>query len=317
MDGFDVSTNVIVIAATNRPDVLDPALLRPGRFDRRVVIDLPDLVDREAILKVHSKTKPFSPDISLRTIAQRTPGFSGADLSNLLNEAAILAARKNKKILEMGDILESIDKVLLGPARKGRLFSEREKNIIAHHEAGHAIVAHALSHADPVEKISIVSRGRAGGYTLKLPQEDRHLHTYRQFIDDLAVMLGGYASEKIYFGEVTTGPHNDLKQATLLAKKLVTEYGMSGKLGPRTFGEREELVFLGREITERRDYSEETADLIDREIKRFIDQALKTALKLVGENRDKIKVLVQKLREKETIEKEEFVKLVGEKKLHV
>ena len=313
MDGFDVNTNVIVISATNRPDVLDPALLRPGRFDRRIVIDVPDLLDREAILKVHAKSKPLSPEVSLKAIAQRTPGFSGADLSNLLNESAIFAARKNKKIIEMGEILESVDKVLLGPARKNKLFSEREKSIVAHHEAGHAIVAHMLPHADPIEKISIVSRGRAGGYTLKLPQEDRYLHSSNEFTADLAMMLGGYAAEKIYFGDVTTGPHSDLKQATQLAKRIVTEYGMSSKLGPRTFGEKEELIFLGREITEHQDYSDSTAETIDREIKRLVDQALKTALSIIKNNGDKMKLVVEKLLEKETIEKEEFISLVGKK----
>lgn len=315
MDGFDVNTNVIVIAATNRPDVLDPALLRPGRFDRRVIIELPDIIDRESILKVHAKSKPLSPEVSLKTIARRTPGFSGADLSNLLNEAAILTARKNKKIIEMDEIIESIDKVLLGPARKNKIFSEKEKSIIAHHEAGHAIVAHALPHSDPIEKISILPRGKAGGYTLKLPIEDKQLHSLNEFIDELAMMLGGYAAEKIYFGSVTTGPHSDLKQATSLAKKIVTEYGMSAKLGPRTFGDKDELVFLGREITEKQSYSDKTAEEIDREVKTLIDNALKTALKIIKQKHDKIKLLVKNLLEKETIEKEEFIKLVGKKKI--
>jgi cell division protease FtsH len=311
MDGFDAHTNVIVVAATNRPDVLDPALLRPGRFDRRVMIDRPDLLDREGILKVHAKSKPLSPDISIKTIAKRTPGFTGADLQNLLNEAAILAARKDKKIIDMEDILESIDKVLLGPARKSRIFSEKEKEIIAYHEAGHAVVGHMLPNSDPVEKVSIVARGHAGGYTLKLPEEDKHLHSLKEFVDDLAMMLGGYASEQIYFNDITTGPGSDLRNATQLAKQIVTEYGMSKKLGPRTFGEKEEMVFLGRDFNERQDYSDLTADQIDKEIKSMVDQALKTAIKIIKTNDSKVKLLVKNLLEKETVEKDEFVKLMS------
>lgn len=310
MDGFDVTTNVIVIAATNRPDVLDPALLRPGRFDRRVILDSPDLNERELILKVHAKGKPLSPDVSLKKIAQRTPGFSGADLANLLNEAAILTARHDKKIISEEYILDSIDKVLLGPARKSKIFSDREKDIIAHHEAGHAIVAHMLPNADPVHKVSIISRGRAGGYTLKLPIEDKHLHSYKEFIDDIAVMMGGFAAEKTFFGDLTTGPGSDIKQATSLAKKIVTEYGMNEKLGPRTFGEKEEMIFLGKEITEKIDYSEKTAETIDKEIEKIIDDALQTALRIIKENKDKVEKIVARLLEKETIEKDEFNEIV-------
>ena len=310
MDGFDVNTNVIVIAATNRPDVLDPALLRPGRFDRRVILDSPDLNERELILKVHAKGKPISPDVSLKKIAQRTPGFSGADLANLLNEAAILTARNNKKIVTEEHILDSIDKVLLGPARKSKIFTEKEKNIIAHHEAGHAVVAHMLPNADPVHKVSIISRGRAGGYTLKLPTEDRHLHSYKEFLDDIAVMMGGFAAEKTFFGDLTTGPGSDIKQATALAKKIVTEYGMNPKLGPRTFGEKEEMIFLGKEITEKVDYSDKTAEVIDKEVEKILHTALEKALSIVKEQKGKVKKVVAALLEKETLEKEAFNELM-------
>ncbi|MEK7480762.1 MAG: ATP-dependent zinc metalloprotease FtsH, partial [Patescibacteria group bacterium] len=232
MDGFDTSDQVIVIAATNRPDVLDPALLRPGRFDRRVILDLPDIAQREAILKIHSRKKPFTEDVNLRRIAERTPGFSGADLANLVNEGAIFAARKNRKKVTQFDLLQSIEKVLLGPERKSHLLSEKEKEISAYHEAGHALVAAVMPHTDPVHKVSIVSRGRAAGYTLKLPSEDRHLHTYSYFLDELAAAIGGYAAEKLVFGEITTGPSDDLRKATAIARDLVMRYGMSEKIGP-------------------------------------------------------------------------------------
>lgn len=306
LDGFDPNIGVIVMAATNRPDVLDPALLRPGRFDRRVILDEPDINDREAILEVHARKKPLSPDVVLRRIAERTPGFSGADLANLLNEAAILAARRNKKRIEMTDILESIEKVLLGPERKSHILNEKEKKITAFHEAGHALVAHELPHADPVHKISIVSRGRAAGYTIKLPVEDKHLHSKSEFIDDLAVFLAGYITEKEIFGEVTTGASNDLKQATDLARKLVTQFGMSEALGPRTFGEREELIFLGREIKEQKDYSEKIAELIDKEINKLIADASRTAKEITTKMRPKLNDIAELLLKKETIEREEF-----------
>jgi cell division protease FtsH len=306
LDGFDPNIGVIVMAATNRPDVLDPALLRPGRFDRRVILDEPDINDREAILEVHARKKPLSPDVVLRRIAERTPGFSGADLANLLNEAAILAARRNKKRIEMTDILESIEKVLLGPERKSHILNEKEKKITAFHEAGHALVAHELPHADPVHKISIVSRGRAAGYTIKLPVEDKHLHSKSEFIDDLAVFLAGYITEKEIFGEVTTGASNDLKQATDLARKLVTQFGMSEALGPRTFGEREELIFLGREIREQKDYSEKIAELIDKEINKLIADASRTAKEITTKMRPKLNDIAELLLKKETIEREEF-----------
>jgi cell division protease FtsH len=309
MDGFEVDTNIIVIAATNRPDVLDPALLRPGRFDRHVVIDMPDIKDREKILEVHSKNKPLAAEVSLLTIAQRTPGFSGADLANLLNEATILAARRNKKKVGMDELLESIEKVMMGPQRKSRVFSEKEKKTIAYHEAGHALVTHLLPNADPVHKISIISRGRAAGYTLKLPLEDKHLRSQSEFYDELAVMLAGFVTEKEVFGEVTTGASNDLKQATLLARELVTEYGMSDVLGPRTFGQKEEMIFLGKEIHERRDYSEKVAETIDKEVTKLISTASQTAKETIVKNRKTLDKIAKTLLEKETLEKNEFAAL--------
>ena len=310
MDGFDTETNVIVIAATNRPDVLDPALLRPGRFDRRVMIDLPDIKDREAILKVHAKGKPMAKDVDLRKVAERTPGFSGADLYNLLNEAAILAARKNKKIIENKEVLESVEKVLLGPERKSNLLLKKEKKIAAFHEAGHALLGHLLPNTDPIHKISIVSRGRAAGYTLNLPAEDKHLHSKSEFVDNLAMLLGGYAAEKIVFNDLTTGASNDLNKASVLARELITKYGMSEKLGPIVFGQHSDMVFLGKEIHERRNYSEQVAADIDHEVERFMNDALKTATEVINKNRDKLDKIANKLIEVETIEKEEFEKLM-------
>ncbi|MDD5032302.1 MAG: ATP-dependent zinc metalloprotease FtsH [Patescibacteria group bacterium] len=313
MDGFEVHTNVIVIAATNRPDVLDPALLRPGRFDRRVVIDEPDMKDREEILKVHARQKPLAKEVSLRRIAERTPGFSGADLANLLNEAAILAARRNKKMIEMDELFESIEKVMMGPERRSRVITEKEKKITAYHEAGHAIVAHFLPHTDPIQKISIIARGQAGGYTLKLPTEDKHMHTKSEFVEELAVLLAGHAAEKEIFGEVTTGATSDLRRATALARQLITDYGMSENLGPRTYGEKEEMIFLGREIHEQRDYSEKIAEQIDKEISHFIEQAVKEAKRIIVSEKENLEKVVLALLEKETLEKEEFEKIVGEK----
>lgn len=310
MDGFDNDTKVIVIAATNRPDVLDPALLRPGRFDRHVTLDLPDIKDRMAILEVHAKGKPFEPDVKLDVVGQRTPGFSGADLANVLNEAAILAARQNKKTISMTDCLSAIEKVILGPERKSSVMDEQEKKITAYHEAGHAIVAHFSKAADPVHKISIISRGRAGGYTLKLPERDKHLHSQAEFKADLAVMLGGRVAEEEFFKEITTGASNDLEKATHLARRLVTQYGMSKDLGPRTFGHREETVFLGREIAERRDYSEDTAKQIDAAVDTFIGQAYDEARRLIKEHTKKIEVVAKVLIEKETIEREQFEALM-------
>jgi cell division protease FtsH len=310
MDGFDTDTNVIVVAATNRPDILDPALLRPGRFDRRVVLDEPDISDREAILKVHAVKKPLAQSVNMRKIAERTPGFTGADLANLLNEAAILAARANRKAIEMADCLESIEKVLLGPERKSHILSDREKKITAYHEAGHALVAHVLPAADPVHKVSIISRGRAAGYTLKLPTEDKHLHARSEFVADLAVMLAGWTTEKETFREVTTGASNDLKQATKLARQLVTVYGMSDALGPRTFGDKEELIFLGREITEQRDYSEKVAESIDSEVSRFISAAQRTAKAIITKFKPQLERIVKALMEKETLERDAFEALL-------
>ncbi|OWK27487.1 MAG: cell division protein FtsH [Parcubacteria group bacterium GW2011_GWA2_38_13b] len=312
MDGFDTDTNVIVMAATNRPDVLDPALLRPGRFDRRVVLENADIKDREAILKIHSRNKPLDKMVDLRKIAERTPGFSGADLENLINEAAILTARKNKKIISQQDILSSIEKVLLGPERKSHILSVKEKEIAAFHEAGHALVAASLPNADPVHKVSIISRGRAAGYTLKLPIEDKQLYSRSYFLDELAVLLGGYTSEKLIFNELTTGASNDLQKASEIARKLVRQYGMSEKIGPVTFGENEDLVFLGREIGEHRNYSEEIASKIDREVTRLINNAQKTAKKILSLNKEKLEKIARELIEKEMIEQKEFNKLIKE-----
>lgn len=308
MDGFDPNSGIIVMAATNRPDILDPALLRPGRFDRRVVLDEPDINDREEILKIHAKNKPLAAGVNLRKAAERTPGFSGADLANLLNEAAILAARRDKKEIGQEEIYESIEKVMLGPERKSRMMSEREKKITAYHEAGHALVAHALPDSDPVHKVSIVSRGHAGGYTLKLPTEDRRLRTKAEFLAELAVSLGGRVAEQEIFGseQITTGASNDLKQATRLAKNVVVRYGMSEALGPRTFGDHEELIFLGREITEQRDYSDKTAEQIDSEISGLINNAGKTAERVIKEQKNKLDLIAATLLRKETLEREEF-----------
>lgn len=310
MDGFERDTQVIVLAATNRPDILDPALLRPGRFDRRVMLDLPDINDREAILKIHAQDKKLIKGVDLRKVAVRTPGFSGADLANLMNEAAIAAAQKNKKEVDQEDILNSIEKVLLGPERKSRVISPREKEITAYHEAGHALVAASLKDADPVQKVSIISRGRAGGYTLKLPIEETRLKTKSQFLADIAVALGGYISEKITFNELTTGASNDLKHATELARHLVTRYGMSENLGPRTFGKTEELVFLGREIVAEQDYSEETARKIDEEMNNFLRRAYEVAEKIIRKYRRALDAIAKTLMEKETLEQEEFAAII-------
>ena len=314
MDGFAPNSGVVVIAATNRPDVLDPALLRPGRFDRRVIIDMPDINDRESILKIHSKNKPLENDVNLRAVAERTPGFSGADLMNLLNEAAIRAARENRKTITQIDVFDSIEKVLLGPERKSHILSSQERKITAYHEAGHALVAHILPYADPVHKISIISRGRAAGYTLKLPIEDRKLQSRKEFIDDLAVMLGGYVAEQLIFNDLTTGPSDDLKKATSLARQMVTRYGMSDALGPRTFGKQEEMIFLGRDVHEKPDYSEKLAELIDAEVTRFIQEAKATATRIIQEQRSYLDKIVTVLLEKETIEKSTFEALFEEKK---
>ena len=309
MDGFDTGTNVIVVAATNRPDILDPALLRPGRFDRRVVLDLPDVVGREAILNVHSKGKPLDANADLTVIARQTPGFSGADLANLVNEAAILAARNGKKTIGTPEFAESIDRLVAGPERKSRVFSDHEKEVTAYHEAGHALVARMLEHADPVHKISIVARGGMGGYTRLLPDEDRHLWSKQQFKDMLAVSMGGRVAEEIIFIDVTTGASNDLATATNIARQMVTRYGMSEKLGPRTFGKREELVFLGREISEQRDYSDRIAEDIDTEVHQLVDDAYTLARNTLLEHNDKLHQIAQYLIEHETVEGDELDEL--------
>lgn len=310
MDGFEQDTNLIVISATNRPDVLDPALLRPGRFDRRVILDLPDIKEREEILKIHVRGKPLASNINLREIAERTPGFSGADLANLVNEAAILAARRNKAQIYQQELLESIDKVLLGPERKSHVLSKKEKKIAAYHEAGHALVSAFLPQAEPIRKISIIARGRTAGYTLKLPAEEKHLKTKSEFLADLATLMGGYCAEKIVFKEITTGAANDLEQASELARKLVKEYGMSEKLGPVAFGEKGGLVFLGKEIRDQRNYSEIIAAKIDKEVLRFIKNAEKKAKKILIQKRKILDRIAKTLIEKETIEKEEFERLI-------
>ena len=314
MDGMETDDRVIITAATNRPDVLDPALLRPGRFDRRVVLDLPDINDREEILKIHAKNKPLEDEVHFRTIAERTPGFSGADLANLVNEAAILAARENKKKVGQLDLISSIEKVMMGPERKSHILSQEEKRICAYHEAGHGLVAASLKHTDPVHKISIVSRGRAAGYTLKLPSADRHLYSRSHFLDELASALGGYAAELLVFNEITTGPHDDLKKATDLARSLVTRFGMSEKIGPITLGDKEELIFLGREISTERNYSEETSRLIDSEVKKLLDDAYARAKEVLLRRRAKLDEVAGILIEKESIEREEFEKIVKEEK---
>ncbi len=309
MDGFDTDTNVIVMAATNRPDILDPALLRPGRFDRRVVLDRPDLKGREAILRVHVRGKPLADDVNLSTLAKSTPGFVGADIENLVNEAAILAARRNKKVISMAEFEESIERVIAGPERKSRLMSDEEKRITAYHEAGHAVVAHVLPKCDPVHKVSIVARGMAGGYTLALPEEDRRLLSKSKFEDDLAFALGGRASEELVFGDVTTGAANDLERVTDLARAMVTRFGMSEKLGPMTFGQKEELVFLGKEIGEQRDYGEAVAQEIDEEVRRIVTKAYERAKDVLTRYREQLDRIAQRLIEVETLEADEFVAL--------
>ncbi|MDD5760826.1 MAG: ATP-dependent zinc metalloprotease FtsH [Candidatus Pacebacteria bacterium] len=310
MDGFDRDTKTIVIAATNRPDVLDPALLRPGRFDRRVVLDLPSIDDREEILKIHARGKVLAPTTDLREIAERTPGFSGADLANLVNEAAILAARRNKKSIEQQELLDSIEKVILGPERKSRVLTKKEKEITAYHEAGHALVTALLPSAVSVRKISIITRGRAAGYTMRMPSEEKYMKTRSEFLDDLCVLLGGYVAEEIKFKDISTGAANDLTEATDIARSLVTKYGMSKKIGPISFGEAEELIFLGREIVSEKEYSEKTAAKIDSEISDIIKKCYQRAKKLLQKNIDKLEKITQELMKKETLEKEEFEKLI-------
>ena len=311
MDGFDSGTNIILIAATNRPDILDPALLRPGRFDRRVVLDLPDVNGRKDILNVHSSGKPLAPGVSLEALAKQTPGFSGADLANLVNEAALLTARLDKKLIGMPEFQESIDRVIAGPERKGRVISPRQRDMTAYHEAGHALVAWKLPNADPVHKISIVARGNMGGYTRLLPEEDRYLWTKNQFDDMLATALGGRIAEQLVFSEVTTGASNDLEHATKVALRMVKQYGMSTTLGPRTFGKREELVFLGREIHEERDYSNSVAEEIDKEVQGLIEHAYRRAEEILVANRPKLEEVAVYLVQHESVEGEELERLFG------
>jgi len=314
MDGFDPNLGVIVVAATNRPDVLDPALLRPGRFDRRVIIDMPDINDREEILQVHAKGKPIPKSVSLREIAERTPGFSGADLENLLNEAAILAVRRNLKQINKSEILESIEKVMLGPEKRSRVMTDKEREMTAYHEAGHAVVGHFLKNCDPVRKVSIIGRGMAGGYTLSMPDKDVRYSTLAKFKDDLAMMLGGYVTEKMIYGdeELSTGPSSDLQKATKMATSMIMRYGMSEKLGPRQYGENEELIFLAQEIHQKKNYSEKIAEQIDNEISKLLGDAEKIAEKIIKEHRQEMAELVKVLLEKETVEQAKFNKIMGE-----
>ena len=314
MDGFETATHVIVIAATNRPDILDPALLRAGRFDRHVVLDSPDIRGRRAILEVHSRNKPLDSSVELDVLARQTPGFSGADLSNLINEAAILAARANKRVISMKDMEESILRVVAGPERKSRMISEKEKEIIAFHELGHALVGHLLEHTDPVHKISIVSRGMALGMTLSLPSEDRYMTSKAQLTDQLAQILGGRSAEEVIFGEanITSGASDDIGKATKLARRMVTEWGMSDKLGPLAFGTKEELVFLGRDLGQQRNFSEDVAKEIDEEIHHFVDTALQLARRTLRENEEVLRTLARRLIEVETMDIAEMQRIIDE-----
>ena len=311
MDGFDTGTNVIVIAATNRPDILDPALLRPGRFDRKVILDAPDVKGREAILNVHSKGKPIADDVTIGTLAKSTPGFSGADLANLVNEAAILAARRNKKIITMSEFEEAVDRVIAGPERKSRVMSPHEKKLTAYHEGGHTVVGHFMEHHDPPHKVTIVSRGMAGGYTRFLPDEESHYRTRSMFRDQLSAALGGHAAEELVFGEASTGPSNDIEQVTRIARAMVTRWGMSERLGPRTFGKTDELVFLGREISETRNYSEKIAEEIDDEVRRLIEEAQERARNVLRDHRDLLDKLAVVLLEVETLEGPTLTRLLN------
>ena len=311
MDGFSTDTNIIVIAATNRPDILDPALLRPGRFDRRVVLDRPDIKGRKGVLDVHVRGKPLAKDVDLEVLARGTPGFVGADIENLVNEAAILAARRNKKAIGMAEFEEAKERVIAGPERKSRLISDDEKQVLAYHEAGHALVQNRLPNCDPVHKVSIVARGMSLGYTLALPEQDRYLYTKDKFEDEIAGMLAGRAAEELVFDDKWTGASDDLEKATKLARKMVTAYGMSEKLGPLTFGDRDELVFLGREISEQRNYSDQIAEEIDQEVRRIVDEAYSRAKAILLSYRQKLDALARRLMEIETIERQEFEALVA------
>ena len=306
MDGFDTDTNIIIMAATNRPDILDPALLRPGRFDRRVVLDRPDMRGREAILKVHSRGKPIEPAVDLGVIARSTPGFVGADLENLVNEAAILAARRNKRSIGMSEFEESIERVIAGPERKSRLINPEEKRIVAYHEAGHAIVMNVLPESDPVHKVSIIARGMAGGYTLSLPREDRILMPRKKLLAEMVTLLGGRAAEEIVFDDITSGAANDIERVTQVARSMVTRLGMSSELGPMIYGQKEELIFLGREISEQRDYSEAVAERIDQEVRRLVSESYDEARRILTQYRQELDAIANKLLEVETLSREEF-----------
>ena len=310
MDGFGANEGIIMIAATNRPDILDPALLRPGRFDRQIVVDRPDIKGRTEILKVHVKGKPMADDVELEVIAQRTPGFTGADLSNLVNEAALITARKNKKKISMPEMEEAAERVIMGPERKSRVISDNEKKLTAYHEGGHTVVGMLLEHTDPVHKVTIIPRGRAGGYTLSLPKEDRYYATRSEMLDELKVLLGGRVAEALVLKEISSGASNDLQRATALARQMICEYGMSEKIGPVTFGHRQDQVFLGRDIARDKDYSEEVAAEIDKEVRTFLDNAYAATEKLLNENMDKLHVIAQALIERETLEKEEIADLM-------
>jgi cell division protease FtsH len=312
MDGFDTNTNVIVVAATNRPDVLDPALLRPGRFDRQVILDRPDMRGRTEILKVHTKGKPLDKSIDIEGVARQSPGFSGADLANLVNEAAILSARRNKKVIGMSEFQEALERIVAGPERKSRIISDAEKAIIAYHEGGHAVVQRILPKCDPVNKVTIISRGMALGYTMALPTEDRYLQSKTEFEDKIAGLLGGNVAERLIFGDTTTGASNDIEKATDLARRMVTEFGMSDKLGPLSFGKRDELVFLGREIGEQRNYSDEVAKTIDEEVRAIIDKAYERATEVLTVHRDKLIALAEKLVAEETVDADAFEALFGD-----
>ena len=312
MDGFDTNTNVIVVAATNRPDVLDPALLRPGRFDRQVILDRPDLRGRVAILKVHTKGKPLDKSIDPENLARQSAGFSGADIANLVNEAAILAARRNRKVIGMPEFTEALERIVAGPERKSRLISDAEKRIIAIHEGGHAVVQRILPKCDPVNKVTIISRGMALGYTMALPMEDRYLQSKTEFEDKIAGLLGGNAAERLIFGDTTTGASNDIEKATDLARRMVTEWGMSDKLGPLAFGKRDEMIFLGREIGEQRNYSDDVAKMIDEEVRAFIEHGYARATQVLTEYKAKLLALADKLIAEETVEADEFEKLFGD-----
>ena len=311
MDGFGTDTNIIVVAATNRPDILDPALLRPGRFDRRVILDRPDIEGRKAILEVHVRGKPLAKDVDLGVVARQTAGFVGADIENLVNEAAILAARRNKKAIHFDDLEESVERVIAGPERKSRLISDEEKRILAYHEAGHALAQQMLPNCDPIHKVSIVARGLSLGYTIALPEQDRYLYTQDRFEDEIAGMLAGRAAEELVFADRWTGASDDLEKATRIARSMVTSYGMSKKLGPLTFGDREEMVFLGREISEQRNYSDEVAEEIDTEVRRIIEEAYSRAKAILTTYRQKLDAVAQRLIEIETIDREEFELLVA------